>query len=263
MTQEPVQLPPELVDLLLLITPFLESCQTLQHHELELLLSSPPFSDFPSLLPQLTPIISSHLSAQARGLARVLFPTTNPSFIHRAIPQILPTTQTLLSSVSSNRSTLTSKRLLTTSNLVTYLDHHTKALALLLQALEAKHGPAAESSTSRASEASLEAQTWAAALNLLLWETRAHVYPPEAQTALKNYSRHLRDAQMQLSNKLRTRELELGEYGVAISPEEGGHGIGRADEAREQRFREMARVWREMEKRMKEIDGDLKRLDRT
>lgn len=231
--------------------------------DLELLLSNPPFSEFPALLPQLTPIISSHISVQARGLARVLFPSTNPSFIHRAIPQILPTTQTLLSNLSSSREALTSSRLAATSNLVVHLNQQAEALSLLLQALEAKNGPAALSSTLRAWKGSLEAQTWAAALNLLLSETRVHVYPLEAQAALENYSRHLRDAQMQLSNKLRTRELELGEYGLSIGPEGGGSGTRRANNEREQKFRELARVWNEMEKRMKEVNGELKRLDRN
>jgi hypothetical protein len=99
-------------------------------------------------------------------------------------------------------------------------------------------------------------------MDLLLWETRAQLYPPEGQTALNNYQRHLRDAQMQLSNKLRTRELELGEYGVFISAEEGGLGIGRADELKERKLREMARVWKEMEHRLKDINRDLKRLSR-
>ncbi|KAK6064008.1 hypothetical protein SCUP234_12614 [Seiridium cupressi] len=260
-SQKAVPLPPELVELLLLLPSFLEQGQTMRTTGLELLLSSPPFSDFPSLLPQLSSAVSSHLMSQARGLARVQHPTTNPSFIHRAIPHILPTTQSLLSTLSSNRATLTSYRLNTASSLVKHLNQHTEALLRLLRSLEAKHGPAAQFSTLQVSEASLEAKLWAASLNLFLRETRAHVYPPESQYALKNYRNHLRDAQMQLSNKLRTREQELGEYGVFISLEEGGLGIGRADEAREHKFREMARIWREMENRLREINGDLKRLD--
>ncbi|KAH6639938.1 hypothetical protein BKA67DRAFT_665323 [Truncatella angustata] len=261
-SRDAVPPPSELLDLLLLMPSFLDQGRTLRPADLELLLSSSPFSDFPVLLPQLTAILSSHITAQARGLARVLHPTTNPSFIHRAIPHILPTTQALLLTLSNNRANLTTKRLATTSNLVSHLNQHTEALCLLLQALEDKHGPAALSSSLRASEASLKAQLWATSMDLLLWETRAHLYPPEGQTALNNYQRHLRDAHMQLSNKLRTRELELGEYGVFISAEEGGLGIGRADELKERKLREMARVWKEMEHRLKDVNRDLKRLSR-
>ncbi|KAF3020688.1 hypothetical protein E8E14_013338 [Neopestalotiopsis sp. 37M] len=263
-SQEMPQLPPELMDLLIVLPAFLERGQDMSFEELELLLSSSPMSEFPSLLPHYARLISSHLTTQARSLARVMHPSTNPSFIHRAIPHILPTTQTLISSLLSNRATLTSNRLMATSNLVDHLDQQTKALLLLLRALEAKHGVMAQSSTLRASDASLEAQSRAASVNLQLWETRSMIYPPESQTALQNYRRHLRDAQMQLSNKLRTREQELGEYGVAISAEEGGLGIvAKSDTARENKFREMARVWLVMEKRLQEIDGDLRRLDKS
>ncbi|KAI1861853.1 hypothetical protein JX265_009356 [Neoarthrinium moseri] len=262
-SQDASQLPPELVDLILLLPAFIDQAQTTSGADLELLLSTPPFSDLPALLPQFTPIISSHLTSQASTLARVINPSTNPSFIHRSIPQLLPSTQALLATLSERRSALTSSRLSTTSNLVAHLNQHTEALVLLLRALEAKHGPSAHSTALRASEANLEAQLWATSLSLLLWETRATIYPPESQVALKNYRRHLRDAQMQLENKMRTREQELGEYGVHVSIEEGGLGIGKADEARERTFREMARVWREMEGRLKEIRRDLKRLDRS
>ncbi|KAI4599016.1 hypothetical protein KJ359_002433 [Pestalotiopsis sp. 9143b] len=262
-SQESAPLPPGLLDLLLVLPPFLERGQDMSPEELELLLSSPPLSEFPTLLPQFTRIISSHLTTQARSLARVMHPSTNPSFIHRAIPHILPTTQALISSLSTDRAALTSNRLRATSNVVDHLNQQSEALLLLLRALEAKHGIMAQSSTLRASDASLGARSKAASLDLQLWETRSMVYPPESQAALQNYRLHLRDAQMQISNKLRTREQELGEYGVSISTEEGGLGLAKADPAREAKFREMGRVWLEMEKRLKEIDGDLKRLDKS
>jgi hypothetical protein len=263
MSQEASRLPPELLDLMVLLPPFLDRAQIMGQAELELLLSNPPFSNLPALLPQLGPVISSHIIGQASSLARVLHPTTNPSFLHRSIPQLFPTTQTLLATIDSTRATLSSRRMAATSSLVSHLRQHTDALALLLRALEAKHGPSARSTTLRASEASLEAQLWAATLNLMLWETRAAVYPPESQSALKNYRRHLRDAQMQLHNKMRTREQELAEYGVSVGAEDGGLGIMNGDEAREHKFREMARVWREMESRLTEIRKDLARLDRS
>lgn len=263
MAQESSQLPPELLDLLILLPQFLGRSRTTGQAELELVLSNPPFSNFPALLPQLAAVISSHLVGQASSLARTLHPTTNPSFLHRSIPQLFPTTQTLLATIASTRATLSARRLSATSSLVSHLNQHTDALVLLLRALEAKHGPSARSTTLRASEASLEAQLWAATLNLMLWEMRAVVYPPESQSALRNYRRHLRDTQMQLHNKMRTREQELAEYGVGVGVEEGGLGIISSDEAREHKFREMARVWKEMESRLKEVRKDLARLDHS
>lgn len=134
---------------------------------------------------------------------------------------------------------------------------------MLVRALEAKHGPVAYSTELRASEANLEAQLWAVSLQLFLWETQSRIYPPESQVALKNYRRHLRDAQMQLANKMRTREQELSDYGVFVGGDDGGLGIGRGNEAKERTMREMSRVWKEMEGRLADIQRDLARLDRS
>ncbi|KAI0121379.1 hypothetical protein BJ170DRAFT_143637 [Xylariales sp. AK1849] len=261
--QETSQLPPELLDLLLLLPSCLDRAQTMGTSDLELLLANPPFSEFSNLLSQLTPLISSHLTSQASALTRVVHPSTNPSFIHRSIPQLHPSTQSLLLALFTQRAALSSRRISASSSLVSYLNQHTSALVLLLRSLEAKHGPSAHSTALRTSEASLEAQLWAVSLHLLLWETREAIYPPESQVALKNYRRHLKDAQMQLSNKMRTREQELADYGVSLGREGGTPGIGKGDEAKEHKMREMARVWREMEVRLKEIRGDLERLDRS
>ena len=52
--------------------------------------------------------------------------------------------------------------------------------------------------------------------------------------------------------KLRGLRLELSDYGVGI---EGGEG-------KERTMREMARVWRDMGRQMKDTKGDLDRLQR-
>ncbi|KAH8647119.1 hypothetical protein BX600DRAFT_555387 [Xylariales sp. PMI_506] len=261
-TQETPQLPPELLDILMLLPSFLSRAPTLPASELEFLLSNPPFSEIPSLLHQLTPVVSSHLISQASSLTRVLQPSTNPSFVHRSIPQLVPSTQVLVSRCANNRAALSSARLSAAASMTNHLDQHTEALVHILRSIEAKHGPAAHSAVLRASEASLEAQLWATSVELLLHETRAALYPPEAQVALKNYRRHLRDAEMQLANNVRTREQELNDYGVAVSQDGDGGGVGLVgDEVKEKKMREMARIWKEMETRLKEIRGDLVRLD--
>ena len=156
-----------------------------------------------------------------------------------------------------------------TAQLAGHLDQHTQALVLLLRALDAKHGSAAHSTALRARGAALEARLWAVGLELLLWETRARLYPPEAQPALRAYRRHLRDAGMRLQDDARAREQELHEFGVAVPPGDDGHdeddevrGHG-GDEDKERTMREMARVWNDMQARLAEVRGDLQRLDGT
>lgn len=263
------QLPPELMDLLLLLPAFVAKAATTPPAALEVLLANPPFSSFPALLPQLAPVLSAHLTAQASTLARTVKPSTNPSFVHRAIPTLAAATKQLQAALGTTRRALAAGRRAAAAQLAGHLDQHVQALALLLRALDAKHGPAAHSTALRARGAALEARLWAVGLELLLWETRARLYPPEAQPALRAYRRHLRDAGMRLRDDTRTREQELREYGVAVPPGDDGHdeddevrGQG-GDEGKERTMRELARVWNDMQARLTEVRGDLQRLDGT
>ncbi|KAK8086003.1 hypothetical protein PG994_000977 [Apiospora phragmitis] len=198
------QLPPELLDLLLLLPDFLEKAPRpalSPQPALRLLLSTPPFSRFPAHLPGLAALLSTHLTTQAVALTRVLHPTTNASFLHRHTVNLPTSTSSLLAQHATTRRELTDARLRTTTALLAHLDQHAHALAILVRALEAKHGPAAHSTALRSQRACLEAALWAASLRLLLVETKGQVYPTGAGGALRNYRRHLRDAQM----RLRTR----------------------------------------------------------
>ncbi|KAL7624781.1 hypothetical protein AAE478_006353 [Parahypoxylon ruwenzoriense] len=254
----------ETSDLLLLLPPFLSQADTLVSSSLALLLSRPPFSDLGTQLPQLTAIISATLASQASGLARVLHPNTNPSYIHRCVPSLASTVSTLQSSIAESARLLCHARLRVTRDLALYLRQRARILAQLVRLLEAKHGPAARSAELRAEEAGLEARTWATAAEALLWDARRTIYPPEAQRALANYKRHLAVARMRLTDARRARATELEDYGVSVvSSEEGGKaglGIVSGDRNKERKMREMARVWREMEARLQEVKGDLDRL---
>ncbi|KAI1820904.1 hypothetical protein F4861DRAFT_34611 [Xylaria intraflava] len=267
-------LPADLVQLLLLIPAFLNNASTLPPSSVARLLSSPPFTDLPTHFPRILDLVSSRLTAQAKTLARVLSPTTNPSYIHRVIPTLPAITNTLVSDLDQSKTQQLSRaRLAATASFTRYLRQHTEALTLLLHALEAKHGPVAKSSELRALATSTEAQTWATAAEAMLWETRQLAYPPDARAALANYRQHLRDAGRRLEDGALVREVELADYGVAVdkdasssssSPQDvRSHRRGRsraADENKERTLREMARVWREMETRLREIQGDLHRL---
>ncbi|XXG98008.1 hypothetical protein Hte_004324 [Hypoxylon texense] len=252
--------PPEIIDLLFLLPPFLSNAGTMPPSSLALLLSRPPFSDLQALFPALASTISTTLTRQASALARVLNPNTNPSYIHRAIPTLASTTEALQHSVSRSAAALSRARQRATHELVAHLSQHAQALAHLVRVLEAKHGPAARSAALRAEEAGLEAQTWAVAAEALLWDARRSTYPPEARRALANYRRHLGDARMRLADAIRVRETALADYGVATSGAGADESTGEETSSKERTMREMARVWREMETRLDEIRGDLDRL---
>ncbi|OTA51972.1 hypothetical protein K449DRAFT_417779 [Hypoxylon sp. EC38] len=247
-------LPPEILDLLLLLPPFLSNASSMPNSSLALILSRPPFSELNTLFPILTATLSATLSRQTKALARVLNPHTNPSYIHRSIPTLASTTADLQASISNSSNSLSRSRQRATHDLTTHLSQHARALAQLVRVLESKHGPAARSAELRAADAGLESQIWALAAEALLWDARRTVYPPEAQRALANYRRHLGDARMRLADAVRVRETELGDYGMSIIEGESG------DETKERTMREIARVWREMETRLNEIKADLDRL---
>ncbi|KAK5635049.1 hypothetical protein RRF57_010761 [Xylaria bambusicola] len=271
-------LPPDLLQLLLLLPAFLNNASSLTPSSVSLLLTSPPFTSLPALFPQIAALASSRLAADAKTLARVLSPSTNPSYIHRAIPSLPSIASTLVSDLASSKTALSHARLAATASLAQHHTAHTEALRLLLRALEAKHSVVARISELRALEASQTAQAWATAAEALLWETRHRVYPPQARAALLHYRQHLLDAGRRLEDGSRTREAELADYGVDVNskrrksltmaggdnPQQPRGGRGRrgtvVDENKERTMREMARVWREMETRLQEINGDLNRL---
>ncbi|KAK1834599.1 hypothetical protein QBC39DRAFT_397244 [Podospora conica] len=252
-------LPPDLLDLLLLLPPFLTPTPTapaLTPSQLTTLLSHPPFSHLPTHLPALAALVSSALHASATSLARLTNPATNPSFLHRAIPALPSHLSALTASLATHKAALTTSRLAAAAALTALLDDHAAAAAHLLRALEAKHGPIARSLEFRATETMLAAQKQAAEAEAAMWRVRRELYTPDVRRALMAYTRHLRDARGRLGEGVRARRAELVGYGV----DEDGEG---GDGARERKMKEMARVKREMEKQMEEVRVDLERLGRA
>ncbi|KAH8906641.1 hypothetical protein BR93DRAFT_968229 [Coniochaeta sp. PMI_546] len=265
-------LPPELLDLLLLLPPFLSS-HHLDPESLSLLLSNPPFTNLPSLLPHLTPLISSALVSKAASLSRLLHPTTNPSFIHRTIPTLPTTTTTLLTTLSTQKQLLSRLRTETATALTRLLALHASALKHLIRALESKHGNIARHLELRAAEISLSALAQQHSAAALLRSAHREVYTPPAAAALRNYAAHLRDAKARLREEIEGLRRQLGRYGVRVRGGDDGYddddeagceggGRERADEGRERTLREMARVYRDMTRQIEEVRGDLERLGR-
>ncbi|RWA02986.1 hypothetical protein EKO27_g12118, partial [Xylaria grammica] len=99
--QQTPALPPDLIELLFLIPAFLNNASTLPPASVSLLLTSPPFTSLPTLFPDLVALISARLTAQAKTVARVLSPSTNASYIHRAIPSLPSLASTLVSELAT------------------------------------------------------------------------------------------------------------------------------------------------------------------
>lgn len=249
------ELPQPLLDLIVLLPPFLAVTPTsLPADSVALLLSNPPFSDFPALVPRLASLVSSTLHASAVHLARVANPSTNPSYVHRSVPALPAHAVSLAASVAERKASVARARVDAASALASLLQRHARALDLLVRALEAKHGPIARSLEFRAAEVALTAQKQAAEAEAALWRARRDVYPPEAVRALANYAAHLRDARGRLGEAIRSRKAELDAYGVG----EGSDGKGK-----ERTMREMARVYREMRRQVEDVRVDLERLGRA
>ncbi|KAH8885029.1 hypothetical protein GQ53DRAFT_729933 [Thozetella sp. PMI_491] len=253
------ELPEPLLDLLLLLPPFLKEAKALPPDATALLLTSAPFSDLPELLPKLTPLIASSLHASAVPLARIASPSTNPSYIHRAIPSVPTHISTLGAAIAAHKAELSKARISAATSLVSLLAEHTAALTHLIRALEAKHGVVARALELRADEVSLAAQRQAVEAESTLWAVRRDIYTPEVRGALQNYQGHLRDAKLRLAESIRTLQGELGAYGVGGGGRDGEEADG-GGRGKERTMREMARVYRDMGRQIEETKRDLDRL---
>jgi hypothetical protein len=94
------------------------------------------------------------------------------------------------------------------------------------------------------------------------------VYTPRAAAALGRYAAHLRDARARAREEIGGLEEELGRYGVVVDRDRDGDSDGtrgreRGNEAKERTMREMARVYRDMERQIEEVRADLERLGRA
>ena len=246
-------LPEPLLDLLLLLPPLLTSPEEPPVETLRLLLASPPFSSLDELMPDLASLVSSNLQSSAVQIARAAFPSTNPSFIHRQVPSLARRMAELSLDLQRQADSLADARLAATNALTQLLQKQTEALVLLIRSLEAKHGGIARSLEHRAADVSLEAQLGQVNAETALWNVRKDVYSPQVLEALGNYSVHLRDGQFRLREAMRTAQVELQDYGVAVDGRSG-------DPRKERALREAAKVYRETRRQIEDAQNDLSRL---
>ncbi|POS69755.1 hypothetical protein DHEL01_v211853 [Diaporthe helianthi] len=257
-SQSELQLPGSLLDLLLLLPPLLTGvgqppAAARDVEVLHLLLANPPLSSLHAHMHDLASLVSSSLHSSAVQIARAAFPATDPSFTHRQVPSLARRIAELSSGLDPHADSLAAARLAATNSLTQLLQKQAEALLLLLRSLEAKHGPIARSLEHRAADVSLEAQLGQVNAETALWSVRKDVYSPEVREALVNYSAHLRDGRLRLRETMRTAEVKLQDYGVAID--------GRAGDPRKERsLREAARAYRDTQRQIEDAQSDLSRL---
>jgi hypothetical protein len=201
--------PEALLDLLIILPPFLDAVDTLPHDSIALLLSSPPLSDFESLLPDLADLISANLHASAIGLARLVHPAMNPSYLHRHVASLPKDFSNLNASLSTAEEALKTARIRTITSLTKLLQVFSECLTCLVRSLEAKHGVIARSLELRASDISLEAQRAEKQAEQAMWKFRKDVYTPESISALQHYATHLKDANARVTEKVRSLQADL------------------------------------------------------
>ncbi len=103
------------------------------------------------------------------------------------------------------------------------------------------------------------AQRQEAEAEVALWIARRDTYTPEAAQALANYASHLRDAKGRLNEAIHTLRGELEAYGI----DAGGTDDAAKGGGKEKVMREMARVYRDINRQMEEVRADLDRLGRA
>ena len=79
------------------------------------------------------------------------------------------------------------------------------------------------------------------------------VYTPEVIEALGRYKENLRDARQRLSDRKRGAERALWGYGVGRRADDGGR-------EKEKVMREIARVYGELGKEVRDVGRDVERL---
>jgi hypothetical protein len=246
-------LPTELLELILLLSSRLSSAP-LPPSSKKLLEATTQWTSLPSHLPQIGSLLSSHLQTQALALARILTPTTNPSYLHRSIPKLHDSIKTLQSEITTKKRDLAIRRAGLVSKTTTLLGLYHLATTLVILILEQSvHGSVSRNVKAHAELLSLTAQS----LNLQVKEKALRgekmVYTEPVKSALHEYVRNLRDGRERLRERRKEAERVLWGYGVGRTEEEGGV-------EKERVMREIARVYGEMVKEVREVGRDVERL---
>jgi hypothetical protein len=246
-TEQKPPLPPELIELMILLTHHLNTTTQLTPSSLALLKSTPLYGSLPAHLPRISALLSPRFHTQALALTRLLHPTTNASFLHRTIPKIPSMIQSQLEALHSKKSDLETRRLALVPLICHVLEAYRTATELAIRALEQnKHGSVARGAKARSEMLLHEAKVLELDTEVLNGNVVGMVYTEEVKEALENYRSHLRDGRSRLRQRQRDAERELERYGVGREKE----GL----------MREIARVYGEMGRQVEEVRRDVERL---
>jgi hypothetical protein len=239
-------LPPELLELIILLS--LKLSTPLPPTSLALLTSSSPYGALLDHIPRISALLSTHLHSQALALTRLLHPTTNPSYLHRTVPKIPSALNTLSATISSQKASLESARLALVPLTTKVLEHYRTATELTIRILEQnKHGQLARFIKSKSELLCADAKQEELNAKIVNLTARNTIYTAEVSNALVNYKEQLRDGRARLRQRQKDAEKELERYGV-----------GR--EGKEKVMKEIARVYGEMGRQIREVRKDMERL---
>ncbi|RFU25406.1 hypothetical protein B7463_g10940, partial [Scytalidium lignicola] len=248
-TQQQDPLPEELVQLIVLLSVRL-STPNLPPSSLAILESTEPYTSLSQYLPTISQFISQQLQAQARALARIASPTTNSSFIHRTVPKLPQNIRTQQESIAAQKTDLATRRNALVSKATVVLSLYYVATTTVVRSLEqVKHGVLARNAKTKAEFLATSARLEEYNAKNLELSARKIVYTEELNQALENYMENLRDGRERLAQRKRVAERELWSYGV-----------GREEGDKEKIMKEIARVYKELNKEIKEVSRDVERL---
>ncbi|CEJ94481.1 hypothetical protein VHEMI10007 [[Torrubiella] hemipterigena] len=241
----------EFTTLLAILPPLLDKSSSLTKDDEALLFSNPPLANLSSLLPDLAALLSTYLQTWATDLAHVARPPRSTS---SAVSRTTPTIGSHFARIQRDRSateqTLIQARMRTLETLIELGHLQIELIARLIERLEAKHGPIAQSLDLRAQEVALAARKTQADAASAVDAIHRRMYSPEMDSALENYMTHLQDAKLRAQERVRHVQKNLEQYGVG--PDGGGE---KAD-----MMRELAQERRDIYKQVDEVTRDLARL---
>ncbi|EKD12769.1 uncharacterized protein L3040_006922 [Drepanopeziza brunnea f. sp. 'multigermtubi'] len=247
-------LPADLLELILLLSSHLSAPQ-IPPSQQKLLASTPHWASLATQLPRnVGPLLSTSLQAAALALCKILTPSTNPSFLHRSIPRLVPTITALQDEGAQKRSELAARRAALVSNTTTLLTLHHLAASLMIRILEqTAHGAVARHLKSRADFLALRAVQVACEAAEKKAKGERIVYSEEVRHALENYVRELRSGQERGRERMRMAERTLWGYGVGREEgEDGGE--------KERVLKALARAYGELVRELEEVGRDVERL---
>ncbi|TAQ89148.1 hypothetical protein B7494_g2558 [Chlorociboria aeruginascens] len=241
-------LPADLLEIILLLSTQLPNRQS--PSTIALLENTSQYALLDTYMPQISALISQHLHSLALALCRILFPSTNPSFMHRQIPKLGPHINTLQTSILSIRNSLSQSRASLVSTSITLLSSYQEAIVLVIRTLEQnKHGALARNAKATGEFLALKAKEMEAEARERKGRVEKMVYSEEVKGALANYRDVLRDGRERLNERRKGAERTLW-----------GYGVGRPEGEKEKVMNEIARVYGELNREVGDVRRDVEKL---